>query len=289
VKVKFMAITIVLALVLSLVLALAGPVAAIAPVSWNVSGNWVFDFLEGSTVVSTYGVTLSQIGTALTGTAVFPISGPTVYGWTITGAVTNGIDFTATYTTTPTNGYPGPVTVNGTIASDGSMSGTWSQASPAGSGSWATTSGHATAGSTATFYGTDTHATIDVTAPTVPNFAPFVFGDNVTISSADGAVVVVLNSQSPSLWTVTAKDLNTDAWSGYMTTAGETGKLINQLLISPNNFVAQYWANTGFSYSGSVFPVPAGPLPFYAKQNITNADAAGTYSITIVFAASLSF
>jgi hypothetical protein len=146
---------------------------------------------------------------------------------------------------------------------------------------------------TATFAGTDTHATIDVTAPTVPSFAPFVFGDNVTISNADGAVVVTLNSQSPSSWTVTAKDLNTDGWSGYMTSGGtppsETGKLNNQLLISPDNFITQYWANTGFSYSGSVFPVPASPLPFYAKQHIVNEDVAGTYSITIVFAASLSF
>jgi hypothetical protein len=209
-KSKIMAISIALALVLSLVFAVAVPVSA--STGWNVSGNWVFNFLEGSTVVSTYGVTLAQTGTVLTGTGEYPTSGPVVYGWTITGAVTNGIDFTAVYSTTPSPGYPGPVVLSGTIALDGTMSGTWSQASPAGSGTWQTTSGHAAPTQViVAVTGNVTAATVSLTYTNSPimSLGMFIEGRNPatgwTSTGADyGNVTVTPGSDASPSWTVNA-------------------------------------------------------------------------------------
>jgi hypothetical protein len=136
VKVKFMAITIVLALVLSLMLALAGPVAASPPPAWNVTGPWTLNFYVGLNPVSTWDVTFGQSGGTLSGNGAY-----STYTWVITGSVSGStINFTGDYGAT----YSGTITVDGTITAGG-MSGTWSQTgSYAGSGTWTTTSGQAT-------------------------------------------------------------------------------------------------------------------------------------------------
>jgi hypothetical protein len=68
---------------------------------------------------------------------------------------------------------------------------------------------------------------------------------------------------------------------------GETGKLTNKLEIATNAaYTGWNYADAGITYNGSI-PVASGPLPFYATQNITNADAAATYTITIIFTGSL--
>jgi hypothetical protein len=291
VKSKIVTSVVALSLVLSLVFAVAGPVSA-SP-GWNVAGTWGVNVIYlGTPYPET--LVLTQTGDSITGVSLNSI--PTVFSsaFTITsGSVSgNSITFHASYNPNSLQ----TMTFTGAIANDGSMVGTW--ADDLGflgrTGSWASTSGQATqigSLSAATLTGTDVHATMTVTAPTVPNFGQFVFGDNKVVSSADGAINVVLNSQNPTTWSVTARDYNTDVWSGYMTSGpvvpGETGKLTNKLEIATNAaYTGWNYADAGITYSGSI-PVASGPLPFYATQNITNADAANLYTITIIFTGSL--
>jgi hypothetical protein len=110
----------------------AAPVPSNTP-TCNVTGPWVINFSEGATVVSTYSMTLTQTGTSLSGSG-----GSSNYTWnSITGSVLGStINLVCDYP----GGSPTPATLTGTIASNGTMSGTWDEGSW-GSGTWATTNG----------------------------------------------------------------------------------------------------------------------------------------------------
>jgi len=99
-----------------------------------------------------YDVTLSQTGTAITGTGLYPAGMTPTYGWTLTGSITgiNAFSFTATYNL----GAPGTVMqVIGTVASNGMLSGTWSDNyGGTRTGTWYSTSGIATPASGSTGY-----------------------------------------------------------------------------------------------------------------------------------------
>lgn len=126
------------------------PAAHAATTSWNTSGSYVvaFNYL-GSDYA--HDMTLSQDSSAnLTGSGGSPAGGPYTYTWVIdSGSVSSStINFTAHYTAaadavTPTT----TMQVMGTLASDGTLSGTWSDNYQGGSrsGTWRTTSGAATA------------------------------------------------------------------------------------------------------------------------------------------------
>ena len=138
------------------VLAFVLPVAA-ANYSWDTSGEYVIAMeYQGSD--NDHDVTLMQDASGnLTGNGGSP-AGNNTYLWTITdGTVTgNSIEFTADYTATADAVYPQTtLTVEGTIANDGTMSGTWSDNYEGDhrSGTWMTTSGDATKKHT----GSDTH------------------------------------------------------------------------------------------------------------------------------------
>jgi len=112
---------------------------------WDVSGDWVFDYhYVGANL---HDMTLVQDGVGvLTGTGGAFSGAPTyLYPWTITdgSVVDDYIVFTADYTDTVTCSF----TATGTIATDGSMSGGWTDdCGPGGSarnGTWATTEGEA--------------------------------------------------------------------------------------------------------------------------------------------------
>ena len=280
-----MAITIALALVLTLVFAVAGPVAASS--GWNVSGNWVFDFiLTGSNVDNYYNVTFAQTGTAITGTGGYPISGPPYqYTWNITGAVISGIDFTATYT----SGATGTVMqVTGTIAPNGSMSGTWSDNyGGVRTGTWSTTSGQATPmpdlGNTE-ITGNVVAPTISVTAPATYIWTLWKVGDNYG-SDVQGSVSVVnLGSANSVNWQVVAQDLGTDY--GFMRTTGNVA-LANKFEISKDDSNFYYADTPGITYTGNTLTTTT-PLDFYGYQKVTNTDAAGTYQMTITFTAAIT-
>jgi len=113
------------------------------PGPWDVSGNWVFDYHYGASV-NLHDMTLVQDPDgSLTGTGgAFAGDLPYQYPWTITGGsvVGDAINFTADYDLLACF-----FTVTGTIAPDGSMSGTWTDdCVGARNGTWETTEGVAT-------------------------------------------------------------------------------------------------------------------------------------------------
>jgi len=100
--------------------------------AWDVAGGYVltFDYLGSLYVHDT------TIDSSFTGTGGYPSGLPYSITWTVTGTVTgDNVSFRIDY---DGSGYY--VDAVGTIASDGTMSGTWSNASQAGT--WTTTSGN---------------------------------------------------------------------------------------------------------------------------------------------------
>jgi len=282
-KSKIIAITVALALVLSLVFAVAVPVAASS--GWNVSGNWVFDFiLTGSNVDNYYNVTFAQTGTAITGTGGYPMSGPPYqYTWNITGAVISGINFTATYT----SGATGTVMqVTGTIAPNGSMSGTWSDNyGGVRTGTWSTKSGQATPMpdlGNMVITGTIVAPTVTVTAPAAYTWTLFKVGGNWSTDDT-GSVVVTENSANTTNWQVVAQDVSATDY-GFMRD-GSNNALATKFEISKANANSGLtYAINGITYTGT----DNGSFDFYGYQNVTNGDTAGTYSITITFTATVT-
>ncbi len=115
-------------------------------------------------------------------------------------------------------------------------------------------------------------------------FGTFTYGQNVQ-GPKTGSVTVTNYSQSPTSWTVTAK--NTDASTGYMRVGGAGGSpwLTTRLMIALDSNVWQ-WADNGDSWTSG----PAtGNFDFWARQDVTNSDAPGIYSIIITFTAILNF
>ena len=132
---------------------------------------------------------------------------------------------------------------------------------------------------TADVTGTVVVATIDVDAPTFAGgFGDFDPGVNRIASTNDGSVTVVNNSQAPTGWSVTAKDIS---YGGYMWNGVNT--LQDKLYISPDNWVSYATAELGVSWTNP------STLPTWLEQTIANNEAAGAYSITITYTGSLTF
>lgn len=282
-KSKILAITVALALVLGMVFAVAGPVAA-APLTWNVAGTWGINFLEGATVVSTYTITLAQTGTAISDTGMSVI--PPGYTWTVAGSISgNTVNLTGTYT----SGVTGTISLNGTIAADGSMSGNWSQVTtPGGSanGTWVSTSGQATpifapitSSGSVQIQGEMVAPTITLTAPGPFDFGQFAEGLNAANSQA-GYVQFAPGSDQFATWALSAT-------STAPYTAGE------MYCSALNNFLSTQMAvsldGSNYAYlSGGVTTAPStsanSTFYLYAHQNVTQADilvGSGTYSIVV--------
>lgn len=115
---------------------------------WDTTGSWViaFEYLGGT---YPHDMTLSQDGLGnLTGNGGHPAGGPHVYTWVITSGEQDGstIEFYADYTASADAVVPQTTMhVVGTIAPDGTMSGTWSDNYQGGlrTGTWTSTSGMA--------------------------------------------------------------------------------------------------------------------------------------------------
>ena len=124
------------------------PALAATPL-WDVSGSWVVAF-EYLGPVYAHDMTLVQAPDgSLTGSGGHPAGGPHVYTWVLTSGSVSGntIDFLADYTATADAVTPQTTMhVVGTIAPDGTMSGTWTDNYQGGSrgGTWSSTSGIAT-------------------------------------------------------------------------------------------------------------------------------------------------
>ncbi len=132
---------------------LAAPLASALPVSaatptWNTSGNYVlaFNYL-GTDYNHDVALTQSDAG-ALTGHGGSPV-GANQYTWVITSGTVSGnsVDFLANYTATADAVTPQTTMhVLGTVASNGTLSGTWSDNYAGGSraGMFSTVSGSST-------------------------------------------------------------------------------------------------------------------------------------------------
>lgn len=100
------------------------PVGAAAP--WNVTGIYNVDFTcsTGCSGTYTHHMTLTQSGTNVTGDGGYPATGGDTYHWNITSGTQTGdsLNLTTLYDL----GAAGTVMhINGTIASNGTVSGTW--------------------------------------------------------------------------------------------------------------------------------------------------------------------
>lgn len=148
--------------------------AATSP-GWNATGNYVVNFnYLGNDYAHDMSLTQDSSGN-LTGNGGNPAGGTHVYTWVIdSGSVSSSsIAFQAHYTATADAVTPLTVlNVAGTIASDGTMSGTWSDNYQGGSraGTWTTASG--------------TAAAIKVTT----NAATAVTSSNATLNGTNGGV-----------------------------------------------------------------------------------------------------
>ncbi len=185
--------------------ALCATVLVVVPVfvfaatpSFNVSGNWVITFTLGSDYA--HDVTLAQDGAGnITGVGGgYPMGGPYSYTWVIdSGSVSgNTINLTAHYTGGPDAVTPLTVMhMTGTIAGNGTMSGTWDDNYGGGSrnGTWVSTTGAAAPIATTVIVTGDTSAgenqpgwlfNRDLTTAT-----PFEF-NNTTASIGTGSLYV---------------------------------------------------------------------------------------------------
>ena len=131
--------------------------------------------------------------------------------------------------------------------------------------------------------GTVAEATLTISAPSNIAFGTFVPGNNDRTSTTAGSVAVIPNSQSPTGWTVDAKDANQSTNSGYM--LNNSTPLASKLLLSKDGLSTTAPADSGINYTGGTFP---GSLPFAVRQNI-GSDASGTYYITISFTGAPTF
>lgn len=122
---------------------------------WDASGSWAIGFTcttgcGGSAGPYGHSMSLIQAAGSISGSGGYPSGGPYTYSWIIdSGSVAgNAISFIAHYTASADAVTPlTTMHVNGTIAPDGTMSGTWDDNYQGGSrgGSWSTSLGQATA------------------------------------------------------------------------------------------------------------------------------------------------
>ena len=118
------------------------PSPAQAVMEWDLSGAWKINFAVdgGGYDTNLYDLTLTQSSGSLTGLGQYPSPGPYAYAWTVIGSITGN---TFTLTDTYTLGAVGTImTMSGVVASDGTLSGTWSDNYGGGrTGIWKSTSG----------------------------------------------------------------------------------------------------------------------------------------------------
>lgn len=135
---RFLTVLVLLGFVLSKV---ALPAHAVAP--WNTTGAYeITFFLTGDPTAYIHEAALTQTGTSIDGTGKYPAGGPYTYTWDITSGSISGdtINLTVNYLT----GAVGTtMTMTGTVAPNGAVSGTWSDNFGGGTrtGTWSISDG----------------------------------------------------------------------------------------------------------------------------------------------------
>ena len=141
---KILSSTVWVSVAVLMMFAVALPAFALAP-AWDTSGAWVVDF-EYEAAIYQHDMTLAQDGAgALTGGGGYIAGGPHTYEWVIDSGAVDGS--TIHLETHYTLGAVCDMTIDGVVAGDGSMSGTWSDNCGAEgatrTGTWTTSSGEA--------------------------------------------------------------------------------------------------------------------------------------------------
>ena len=135
---------------------------------------------------------------------------------------------------------------------------------------------------TAPMTGTIVAPTVTVTAPGAYVWTLFKVGGNWS-NDDTGSVVVTENSANTTNWQVVAQDVSATDY-GFMRD-GSSNALATKFEISKANANSGLtYAINGITYTGT----DNGSFDFYGYQNVTNGDAAGTYSITITFTATVT-
>ncbi len=125
-------------------LAFSNSAGAVTP-NWNVTGSYdiAMSCTSGCVGIFNHDMDLTQTGDVLTGSGGFPANGAHTYEWVITTGTISGddISFSANYTLGADAVSPlTTLVVLGSVASDGTISGTWSDNFQGGtrSGTWMT-------------------------------------------------------------------------------------------------------------------------------------------------------
>lgn len=263
---------IALAAVLALPFAAGLHAEAATMPGWNVTGNYVINFnYLGSDYAHDMSLTQDSSG-ALTGNGGNPAGGTHVYSWVIdSGSVSgNSLTFTAHYTASADAVTPLTVmNATGTVASDGTLSGTWSDNYQGGSrsGTWSTASG------TATVIYVATNAATGVTAGDATlngaNGGAAASGHSFwvstsTFSTATPSIPVGVYS-TPDLGAIAANTSFSAALSS-VTTSGVPGNLP---AISPNTtyYYAAWSLVDGTWHPGAIMSFKTAPAPVTAPTN----------------------
>jgi hypothetical protein len=120
----------------------------VSTTNWDVTGNYELTFNHtGSSEFFTYKASLTQTGNTVTGSGGFPTTGETIFEWVIDSGTVTGDQITATahFTKGVETDPPTTLTIGGIIASNGVISGNWSDnfIGGAGVGEFVATSGTA--------------------------------------------------------------------------------------------------------------------------------------------------
>jgi len=253
------------------VFAFAFVLPAMSAPNWNTTGTYVvtMEYLGSD---YSHDMMLVQDGLGnLTGNGGSP-AGANTYLWTIDNGMVSGdsIEFTADYTATPDAVIPQTtLEVEGTIAADGTMSGTWSDnySGEDRSGTWHTTTG------TATAYPVDEPDTVTVT------IEKYVQGEMATAANANNADFPMTSTwdaenTGAGTGTYSLSDTNTtpyQAMTSEMTKGAdyETSELLNGDVVGEQCSDEKPFALEGYTY-GNTKAAALAATPSMTNPSFTN-------------------
>jgi hypothetical protein len=186
--------------------------ATVTAPNWNITGSYVMAMNLQSTNYPHDMVLAQDSSGNLTGNGGSPAGGSYAYTWVITSGsvVGNTMSFSADYTTSTDAVNPQTTMVaSGTIAADGSISGTWSDNYQGGarSGTWSTTSGNAVA--------LGTLSAQDFGVMNVSDVMGYTAGFGLTDASFAGATSIVTQLYSGDTLLQTDTATNPSMFSGF--------------------------------------------------------------------------
>jgi len=252
-------------LILPLAASLPAVAATVATPNWNLTGSYVMALnYQGTTYP--HDMVLTQDGSGnLTGNGGSPAGGPYTYTWVITSGsvVGNTMSFSANYTTSTDAVNPQTTMLaSGTIATDGSISGTWSDNYQGGarSGTWSTTSGNAVA--------LGTLSAQDFGVMDVSGVAGYTAGFGLTDATFTGATSIVTQLYSGTTLLQTDTATNPSMFAGFTQFSSPFD------VFGTFNYVTDgYWTNVrGTEYGQTLIPTKVVATVTLANGKVVTAE-----------------